>query len=383
MSVKGERIQVRFTWQGRELRPTLDLKPTAANLKHAVRLRETIVEDIRRGDFNIRKYFPDYRMADELQGQSATFKNVVDEFLKWARTRQKHSSVLSLQRKLNSFWVPVFGAQEIRRITYRDLSTHVAGRKWGSPKTHNNYVSALREMFTYAQDHEHITDNPSLRLKMLKVQVPEPNPYTVDEAKALIAQAQKSHGEHDSLYWHLAFLLGMRPGEMISVKWSDWNRVTGRLTVSRMRTEGEDSGTTKTGRARHVDLPPAAVPLLSRLRALTALRGEWMFIDTQTGGQIERSTIMQERWAALHKLAGVSYREPYQCRHSSVSWKLMAGENYMKVAKNHGHSLATMFKVYAHWVESDCEQGELRKIIDFHGFRTETVTRSGGNAVSA
>jgi integrase len=383
VSAKGERIQIRFSWKGRDLRPTLNLKPTAANLKHAKRLRETIVEDIRRGEFNIRKYFPDYRLASELQGQAATFTDVMEEFLRWVRTRQQHASVVSLRRKLTSFWQPDFGGRDIRKITYRDLSAHVASREWGTPKTHNNYVSAVRELFSYAQDHEHITDNPASRLKMLKVQTPEPHPYTIAEAQALIAQAHKTHGEHDGLYWNLAFLLGMRPGEMMSLKWTDWNRVTGRLTVQRMRTEGEDKASTKTARARHMDLPPAAVPLLTRLRALTALRGDWVFIDTLTGAQIQRSTIMQERWAALHKLAGVSYREPYQCRHSSVSWKLMAGENYMKVAKNHGHGLATMLKVYAHWVESDSEQTEIARIKAFHGFRTEAGTEAGGTAASS
>ena len=130
MSAKGERIQIRFSWKGRDLRPTLNLKPTAANLKHAKRLRETIVEDIRRGEFNIRKYFPDYRLASELQGQAATVTDVMEEFLRWARTRQQHASVVSLRRKLTSFWQPDFGGRDIRKITYRDLSAHVASREW-------------------------------------------------------------------------------------------------------------------------------------------------------------------------------------------------------------------------------------------------------------
>jgi integrase len=370
ISPVGDRIQVRFTWRGQELRPTLDLKPTAPNLKHAARIRALVLADIKAGTLDLLRYFPDYRFMTRHQAGPvvSTFDDVKGSFLKWVRTRQKHASVLSLQRKLTSFWSPAFGTKDIRAIAYKDLSRHVADREWGSSKTHNNYVSALREMFAYALDHEYIGENPAAKLKMLTVQATEPHPYTVQEAEALVAQAHKTHGAVDGHYWHLAFLVGWRPGEAISLEWADWNRITGRLTVQRNRTEGEDSKTTKTSRARHVDLPAAAVPLLNALRALTQMRGKHVFIDYLTGGQIARSTIMQERWVVLHRLAGVDYREPYQCRHSSVSWKLMAGENFMKVAKNHGHSLATMLKTYAHWVESDSDQNEIERIRAFHGF---------------
>jgi hypothetical protein len=45
------------------------------------------------------------------------------------------------------------------------------------------------------------------------------------------------------------------------------------------------------------------------------------------------------------------YRRPYTARHSSVSWNLMIGKNPLWVAKQHGHSIATMLRVYAAWAE--------------------------------
>jgi len=355
------------------MRPTLPLKPTTSNLQHAARLRKAIAEEIRSGTFQLAEHFPDYKFLERhtTPEESATFDEVRNAFLKWVSTRQEHSSVASLKRKLSFFWSPKFGTERIKKIGYKNLSDHVASKQWGSSKTHNNYVSALREMFSYALDHEYITENPADKLRMLKVQRPEPEPYTVEEAQALIATAFKTHGDIDGLYWTVSFLLGMRPGEQISAKWIDWNKITGRLTVRRMRTEGESKDRTKTATARHVDLPPAAVTALNGLRALTALRGDYMFIDYETGGQIDRSTVMQARWALLHKIAGVSYREPYQCRHSSVSWKLMAGENWMKVAKNHGHSLATMLKTYAHWIDTESDRDEIARIRAFHGWVEE------------
>ena len=47
--------------------------------------------------------------------------------------------------------------------------------------------------------------------------------------------------------------------------------------------------------------------------------------------------------------AGLS--DPYNARHSSVSWNLMVGKNPLWVAKQHGHSVQTMLEVYAAWTE--------------------------------
>lgn len=366
VKASGDRIEVRFTYRGQEVRPTLNLRPTESNLKHARRMRADIVQQIKDGRFDLAHHFPDYKFLERhVQPPSVTlFATVADRFVKWVSTRQEHSSVLSLKRKLAYFWEPKFGQCDIRTISFKQLSDRVSERTWGSSKTHNNYVSALREMFAYAFDHEYIDENPALKLKMLKVQRTDPDPYTVQEAQTLISVARRVHGDLDASYWEFAFLQGMRPGEQISVKWLDWNRITGRLTVQRMLTEGESKESTKTHAARHMDLAPRSAELLNAM----SRDGEFIFTDYETGEQIQRSTVMQERWALLHKVADVRYREPYQCRHSSVSWKLMAGENPLKVAKNHGHSMATMFKTYAHWVDTECEASELQRIRAFHGW---------------
>jgi hypothetical protein len=51
----------------------------------------------------------------------------------------------------------------------------------------------------------------------------------------------------------------------------------------------------------------------------------------------------------------VRYREPYNARHSCVSWRLMAGHNVMLVAEEDGHSVATMLKKYAAWTKGATE----------------------------
>jgi hypothetical protein len=53
----------------------------------------------------------------------------------------------------------------------------------------------------------------------------------------------------------------------------------------------------------------------------------------------------------------IRYREPYNARHSSISWSLMMGKNLLKLAKEDGHGVQTMLARYAAWIEGATEDG--------------------------
>ena len=48
---------------------------------------------------------------------------------------------------------------------------------------------------------------------------------------------------------------------------------------------------------------------------------------------------------------GTVDREPYNARHSYISWRMMSGANLLLVAKEDGHSPQTMLSTYAAWTE--------------------------------
>src|SRR5271168_2183330 len=45
----------------------------------------------------------------------------------------------------------------------------------------------------------------------------------------------------------------------------------------------------------------------------------------------------------------------YHARHSSVTWQLMLGKNLLWVAKQHGHSVEVMLRMYAAWLDGATE----------------------------
>jgi hypothetical protein len=98
--------------------------------------------------------------------------------------------------------------------------------------------------------------------------------------------------------------------------------------------------------------------LRARLKAAGAIGHDHVFFR-ETGEPFWNLQIPGKRWRTTLDSLKLRYRRPYTARHSSVSWNLMVGKTPLWVAKQHGHSISTMLRVYAAWaegaVESDIE----------------------------
>src|SRR5713226_6435435 len=62
-----------------------------------------------------------------------------------------------------------------------------------------------------------------------------------------------------------------------------------------------------------------------------------------------------QRHRVLRKALNIRRRGPYHARHSSVTWQLMLGKNLLWVAKQHGHSVEVMLRMYAAWLDGATE----------------------------
>jgi hypothetical protein len=94
--------------------------------------------------------------------------------------------------------------------------------------------------------------------------------------------------------------------------------------------------------------------LRAQLEAAGVVRHDHVFFR-ETGEPFWNLQIPGKRWRATLSSLKLRYRRPYTTRHSSVSWNLMVGKNPLWVAKQHGHSIATMLRVYAAWAEGSVE----------------------------
>jgi hypothetical protein len=180
----------------------------------------------------------------------------------------------------------------------------------------------------------------------------------IQDAEALIAAIHRDWGEAQGNYDEFRFFCGLRPSEEIALLVKDFDPVRRAVTVNKARVAGIDKDSTKTGEARRVELCPRALLVLRRQLALRArfqhegrIHHEHLFFK-DNGEPIRNLLYPYVRWRqTLQRLRTIRYRKPYCARHSSVSWSLMIGKSPLWVAKQHGHTIATMLKAYAAWTE--------------------------------
>jgi hypothetical protein len=75
----------------------------------------------------------------------------------------------------------------------------------------------------------------------------------------------------------------------------------------------------------------------------------------EDGNAISDPEVTRWRWNGSLQKLGIRQRGPYNARHSSVTWALMLGKNLLWVAKQHGHSVEVMLRMYAAWIEGATE----------------------------
>jgi integrase len=215
----------------------------------------------------------------------------------------------------------------------------------------------LRRAFKFGYRGHPEADDPTANLKSARIRKqdrPVVDPFTVQDAEALIAAVHRGGGEAQGNYDEFRFFSGLRPSEEIALGVNDFDPARRAVTVNKARVAGIDKDSTKTGEARRIELCPRAMNVLRRQLALRArlqhegrIQHDHLFFK-DNGAPIRTLLYPYVRWRqTLQRLRTVRDRKPYCARHSSVSWNLMTRKCPLWVAKQHGHTITTMLKAYA------------------------------------
>jgi integrase len=361
------RIQFDFMLDGVRYRPSVARRPTETNLKRAREHLHGIKLRIRAGTFCFAEEFPNFRDLHKVidPSQARSCAQVFDEFLshceaRLARNDLSASTLHSYRKILDTSWRPHLGALPFLSVQFSTLvkvaDTHKA---WGK-KRYNNCTSVLRRTFAFGyRNHPHAL-NPACGMRSARLsprEQPRPDPFRIQEAETLIAAIHRDWGEAQGNYDELRFFTGLRPSEEIALTIRDFDPVRGTLSVNKARVRGIDRNCTKTRQDRLIQLCPRAVSVIHRqlrlreqLAHLTRFDHDHLFFE-ESGGPIQSLLHPHQRWRQTLKKLAIRYRKPYAARHTSVSWSLMIGTSPLRTAKQHGHSVETMWRVYSAWME--------------------------------
>lgn len=309
------------------------------------------------------QYFPDLIDPEVTISKVPLFSEVAQHFLNVAEvspnTRREYRNLL------NRYWMPAYAPIPVDQILPGEIKSTAASFEWSSGKTRNNAVSVLRRVFELAMDDGHISANPADKVKSVKHQKPQPDPFSIPEVSAIIADLYRQHPGKAAVYpayFELAFWSGMRTSELLALMWSDidWNNRTAR--VSKAQSKGRLNDQTKTGKERDVMLTDHALHALAVLKPITYMAQDTIFRSPRTGDSwLTDKSPRAPFYASLRRL-GIRQRKAYNTRHTYATYMLMQGVNPAFAAAQLGHSLQVFLQVYAKWISSDRDYEEFRKI---------------------
>lgn len=334
------------------------VRKTAETKTEALRLKNQLLHEAHQGELAL--------AGNERFGEFATW---------WFETIKKDqvrpATYADYKERYLRWIAPVFGHRRLADISSRDIANWMADldKRGYAPKTINGSRQILRMTLQAAVDHDRIRKNPSLAVPAKKtvgtyryVQ----QPWTKEEASNALLALQ---GTELQLPIVLAMVLGLRRGEILGLKWSDFSFESGTIAIQRARREYRDiafdgktrslveTTETKTSSSNRTlrlgALVQSAVMSHRELQQTKSFYDEdgWVFA-TRTGNPISPTRLSKlfHHFQRDHGLRRIRFHD---LRHSAASISLAAGTRLEAVSQVLGHSRIDITKaIYAPQVEA-------------------------------
>ena len=217
----------------------------------------------------------------------------------------------------------------------------------------------LNGIFESAFLDDSIPMNPMLKVKRPLPRKDEKKPedsekaYTVKELQHVLECLQNA-----PLKWRTYITLmadtGARKGEICGLYWQDIDFSAGTVTIRRNLQYTQQAGvyetTTKTGKARTVDIGEDALALLREYRSVQAESHLSKYVFTIDGSaEPMHPTSPTKYFSRFGKRYGIKDFHPHKLRHTSASIAITSGADVVSVSRRLGHSdTATTLRMYAH-----------------------------------
>jgi integrase len=211
----------------------------------------------------------------------------------------------------------------LNSITPDDVAAFFDGLKL-SPRSHNNFLSALRTFFRFAQKHDWLSKEVDL-LSRVERRSGKPTPVEIFTPKELVALLQHAGGEVAPCI-ALAAFAGLRSAEIQRLSWSDIERRPGFIEVA------ADKAKTATRRI---------VPIADNL-------SKWLAIAPRLQACVWPHKAKNRFFEAMRRAALNARIEWKQngLRHSFISYRLAELQDVNRVALEAGNSPQMIFRHY-------------------------------------
>jgi len=180
--------------------------------------------------------------------------------------------------------------------------------------------------------------------------------YAAEEVALILKEAKGWF----KVFMDLAFKTGMRTGELMGLKWQDFDLENGTLHLQRSITKGVISKSSKNkNHDREIILFPSTVKLLKTYYEVRP-SDEWLFVNKDGRYFRESKTIVDYHFKPLLKKVGVEYKTLKATRHTYISLTKLSGNNLKAIQKTVGHKEGSSV-TEEHYVDNSIETIEQKR----------------------
>jgi integrase len=298
---------------------------------------------------------------------------------------QSPNSIASIEWAVNRHIVPRIGHRRLRELTaddvdklMRDMAT--AGySKHSMMRVHGELARILR----FAERRGKVMRNVATLVDVPAGPKKRGRSLTVTQAKALLDAAD---GDRLEALYATGLLMGLRPGELLGLPWTNVDLGEGRLRIAQSLKREHNKlvvGEPKTVRSRRtLDMPDLVIQALKRHRdrqdGERVVAGDnWaesgLVFTTTVGTPVDPSNLRRE-FDRLTRRAGIGHWHPHELRHSAASLLSAAGVPIEQISDVLGHEgPRTTAAVYRHLVNPSVSAGKVPMDEIFSRQQTEST----------
>ena len=349
-----------YSASGKRQRGSTKLKATAENLKI---IKKQVIPDIYEG-------IGKEPIPREKEIKTWTLEEFAIEFFELKKNKIREHTLNRNIMHFNNHIAPYFGKKELENISPLEIE------RWQNElikKYKSSTVQKLRTIFSEilkkARNNDFIDKNPFEKVSGTKNQnISEINPFTEKELNKIISNANG----YMKNFIQFMVTSGMRPGEIVALKWSDIDFGRKKIDIERTRIRSIKRGEIKDGKVktasseRGVDMLILAEEALLRQKELTS-EYEYVFIN-QLKKPFYSHDVIGLNFRKILRKSEIKERPIYNLRHTFASQLISKGADITWVSKMLGHKDITItLKVYTKFIKED-DDVRLEKIVQMDKF---------------
>lgn len=273
---------------------------------------------------------------------SETFENWMNTKIRFKRGKK---TILQYDKFNSKHFEPHFGKLRIAYITSNNIDRFVSylinsGLK---PKSVNNVLTLLKQVFKYAFQEEIIRSNPSRKVEFVKEHQKEVKYFAEEEINSLLRT-----NRFDEIYPILVMALntGMRIGEIFGLCWDCINFERNQILVKRTATRYELQDHSKTSKIRYVPMNESVKNLL--LGLMKEQKSLVLIFTNSKGQMLNPDHYSGRKFLKAVQRANVRKYNFHSLRHTYASQFMMKGGNIYDLQKILGHRSLASTMIYAH-----------------------------------